>query len=184
MKVGGVFIDNRSTSAVNDSSKKYKQVRLPTIDRRMVNNAVLEAQTRNKMIELQQLGNENINDDYQEKGWQKVGRRNRRYVIGRNEADSGIQAVPKFVSLHVTRLSPNTKPEDLQNMLARQFPEVKCEEHTSKHPELYSSMKVTIKQENFHNAWRKEIWPNGAIVSRFLTRKRTHLDPLESAPQY
>ena len=57
----------------------------------------------------------------------------------------------------MTRLSPDTQPDDLKKYLEAKFPEVICEEHESKRPELYKSMKVSIKQEHYKEAWKKDV---------------------------
>ncbi|KAG5883414.1 hypothetical protein JTB14_031302 [Gonioctena quinquepunctata] len=67
---------------------------------------------------------------------------------------------------------PNTEPDELKKMLEPNFPEVLCERHNSKHPDLYTSMKVTIKHENLRKAWKGEVWPNGALVSNFLWKRK------------
>ncbi|KAG5889775.1 hypothetical protein JTB14_036391 [Gonioctena quinquepunctata] len=66
-----------------------------------------------------------------------------------------------MVTLHVTRLKPNTKPNELKKFLEKSLPDIQCEPHTSKRPDIYSSMRITIKREDFKNAWRREVWPNG-----------------------
>ncbi|CAG9817124.1 unnamed protein product [Phaedon cochleariae] len=106
--------------------------------------AVSNAQSANKLNELQNLGNED------EEHWEKVEPRrsrnnNRRFVVGRNDENTGISTVAKLVSLHVTRLHPTTKPDDLKKILINNFPEGSCKSHMSKHPELYASMKITYK---------------------------------------
>ena len=138
-------------------------------DPKSVQNAIMEANQRNIMQEMQQLGKEQ-----DENGWKVAGRRNnrRRFFVGRGADTMNVKTIPKFYSLHVTRLAPDTKPEDLQNSLKDIFPEVFCESIQSKHPEIYSSIKVTMNQDNFKKAWNKELWPNGAIVSRFFTKRR------------
>lgn len=78
-------------------------------------------------------------------------RRDRKFVVGQNKDNEGIQGVPKFVSLHVTRLAPKTEPEELKQFLKDKFPEVTCESLVSKHPYMYKSMKVSISQENLKN---------------------------------
>ncbi|KAG5872589.1 hypothetical protein JTB14_029707 [Gonioctena quinquepunctata] len=138
-----------------------------------VNTAIVTAEATNKMRDIQDLG---INSDEQK--WEKVSYRkhfknNRRYMVGGNEEISGISTLPKVISLHVTRFTSNTNSDDLKKVLVKHFPEVGCEEHPSKLPDLYASMKVTIKQENFSRTWQREIWPSGALVSRFFGKKRT-----------
>lgn len=113
--------------------------------------------------------------------WIKVKpRRHRNFVVGQCNEAGTIQTVPKFVSLHVTRLHPNTKTSDLVDILKNKFPDVSCEVHASKYPDKYASMKITIRQENLKDAWKREVWPSGAIVSRFFAKKRVltqQIDP-------
>ncbi|KAG5885474.1 hypothetical protein JTB14_005065 [Gonioctena quinquepunctata] len=53
-------------------------------------------------------------------------------------------------------LKPNTEPDKLKEMLETEVPEVICDKHISKYPEIYTSMKVTIRQENLSKAWRNK----------------------------
>lgn len=134
-----------------------------------VNTAVLSAQTANKMRYIQDLTKEEI-----EEGWEKPKqRRNRRYVVGgNNNRNVDIQTVPKYVSFHVTRLGPATKPEDLERFIQEKFPEARCEEHQSKRPDLYKSMKVSVMQKHAREAWKRDAWPPGAVVSRFFAQHK------------
>ncbi|CAG9820029.1 unnamed protein product [Phaedon cochleariae] len=123
---------------------------------RGVNAAISKAQSSNKMKEILDLENKEGDDD----GWEKVvnrrmPRKSRKFVVGGNEENTGVTTIAKYTSLHVTRLNPSTEPDDLKKILMANFPEVTCEKHQSKHPELYASMKVTIKQEHFAKAWKR-----------------------------
>ncbi|KAG5866057.1 hypothetical protein JTB14_010488 [Gonioctena quinquepunctata] len=138
-----------------------------------VNTAILTAEATNKMRDIQDLGTNLDEQKWEKVSYRKHFKNNRRYMVGGNEEISGISTIPKVISLHVTRLTPNTNSDDLKKVLVKHFPEVVCEEHPSKLPDLYASMKVTIKQENFSRAWKREIWPSGALVSRFFVKKRT-----------
>lgn len=165
----------RQTSAASTSTSMGKQNINKQISNQEVGAAILEVQSRNllnNLINIQQPIEENPPSQDRD-GWEyPKSRKRRRFVVGKNENITEVRGVPRHVSLHVTRLSPSTKPEDLKNMLLDHFPEVICESHISKQPTLYASMKVTIKQEHFREAWRKEVWPNGALVSRFLVKRR------------
>lgn len=148
-------------------SPKGNEPKLQQFSSNSVKTAIMEAQTALKMKNIQHLSGQN--DD-----WKVQKRRqSRRFVVGGNNDEAiEIKAIPKYVSLHVTRLRPDTKPEELKKMLLDEFPEVQCENHLSKFPELYTSMKVTIKQEHFKKAWRRSVWPEGALVSKFFAPKR------------
>lgn len=155
--------NNRNTITIGQTNSK--------IGPEQVKTAIHRAQIANKIQELQ-----NINDDIGRNdggGWQTQGRRRRRFVVGRNESTTSISTVPKLAYLHVSRLAPTTKPDDLKKMLSVTFPDVLCEAHPSKHPDIYTSVKVTIQQKDLKNAWRRDIWPLGAIVSPFFQKRRT-----------
>lgn len=109
--------------------------------------------------------------------WKQVQRRNRgrRGLVGNSGSYSSVQTVPRMASLHVTRLSPTTKAEDLKSILQKDFPEVLCEEITSKHPTIYKSFKVTMRKDSLSRAWKREIWPDGAFVTHFLVRQKGKL---------
>lgn len=163
------IIISKQNSNLNSQKQNNNKA---TFSMKTVNAAITEAHTANKMREIQLLGNSEPRDE-NSRDWQiSRPRRTRRFVVGRNDDNNQVQAVPKFTSLHVTRLAPGTKPEQLQDFLEPNFTDVKCEEHVSKHPDIYSSMKVTIKQDDFRNAWKREVWPSGAIVSRFFMKRR------------
>lgn len=91
--------------------------------------------------------------------------RGRRFLVGHNTDDAHkIQTIPRSIALHVTRLHPDTKPDDLRRLLKGKFPEVECVSHPSQFPEKYASMKVSILKENFAEAWKRESLPKGVLV--------------------
>lgn len=173
-KSGKIKIKDPSTANnnVNNNNKNNKQA----ISADQVSLAMYEAeqlQKTNEILNLREVSAQNNNNNNNNSDWQTVEKRkSRRFVVGHNRDLSHIQTIPKYVSLHVTRLHPKTKPEDLQNVLKEKFSEVECELHNSKHPDKYASMKVTIRQDNFKDAWKRDTWPEGSIVSRFFTKKR------------
>lgn len=83
-----------------------------------------------------------------------------------------LQGVPKTVSLHVYRLTPNTSVDQVVQFLKPHFPEVSCEKLASKYPDVYSSFKVNIFANNFDAAMDPTIWPNNACVRRFLYHRQ------------
>ncbi|CAH0561696.1 unnamed protein product [Brassicogethes aeneus] len=131
------------------------------IEKKGVNSGILQAQASLKMQELINLVADPHsacnNDDWQTVHGRKKGRK---FMVGNNKTTNGIQTIPRYVSLHISRLAPDTRPAVLQSILQPIFKDVKCEEHISKHPEVYGSMKVTIRKEELQKAWKREIWPN------------------------
>lgn len=79
-----------------------------------------------------------------------------------------LQGVPRSISLHVYRLSPDTTSEQVTSFLKDKFPEVKCEKLTSKHPDEYSSFRVDVHQTNYEKALDPNLWPVNTCVRRFL----------------
>ncbi|KAJ4440753.1 hypothetical protein ANN_08977, partial [Periplaneta americana] len=109
--------------------------------------------------------------------WSEVVRKKtkRITVIGKkanNDASvSKLHGVPKYVPLHVYRLAPETKTDEVIEFIKPSFPEVKVEKLTSRHPELYSSFKVDIYAENIDYALDSLIWPENSCIRRFLCSK-------------
>ncbi|KAG5871326.1 hypothetical protein JTB14_034349 [Gonioctena quinquepunctata] len=148
-----------------------------------VGAAILEVQSQNVLNNVQQLAEGNAKPQNEDSWESAKKRKRRRFVVEKNENVTEVQGVPAYVSLHVTQLSPSTEPENLRSVLLKYFPEITCESPTSKQPILYASMKVTIKQEHFREAWRREIWPNGALLSRFLSKRRNLSQIQDTVPQ-
>nr|CAH7751745.1 unnamed protein product [Callosobruchus chinensis] len=112
----------------------------------------------------------------QQSEWQTVNRRKpqkprQSLVVGNKDCDK-IKGVPKYVDLHVSRISPETSKEDLYQLLKEEFPEIKCETLNSKNPGIYSSFKVSIYGSNFLRAMNPNLWPLGACINRFLYRRQ------------
>lgn len=99
-----------------------------------------------------------------------------------NNTEVTIKGVPKFAELHVHRIDINTTAEKLSSRLKPSFPEVECESITSKHPELYTSYKVKIFEDNFEKAMTPEVWPSGACISRLFTSRKLKHDNLRFKP--
>lgn len=142
-----------------------------------VNAGIAQVQANLKLNEVLNLGaNATDRKEHEnENGWTEV-RRNRpkrRFVIGGNNDNmKAIQTVPKMVTLHVSRLQPDVNINEFETLVKSKFSEAKCEPHVSRYPEVYSSVKVTIKQTNLKDAWKKEAWPEGALVSIFRNRRK------------
>lgn len=96
----------------------------------------------------------------------------RRNVIIGTDRNTSLEAVPKFVSLHVYRLKPEITVSELTELLKPHFPEVKCETLQSRHPKIYSSFKVNIFSKHFSKAMDSSLWPYGTCVSRFFSKRK------------
>nr|CAI5859050.1 unnamed protein product [Callosobruchus analis] len=110
----------------------------------------------------------------QQSEWQIVNRRKlykprQSLVVGNKDCDM-IKGVPKYVDLHVSRISPEISKEVLYQLLKEEFPEIKCETLNSKNAGIYSSFRVSIYGSNLSRAMNHNSWPLGACINRFLYR--------------
>lgn len=173
---------------IDSNSKDNKNITRSIFSSRQVNAAILEAKSQNVINSVQQL-EENSKEkdiDIVSDGWSQVNRRkNRKFLVGNTDGPCEVETVPRLVALHVTRLKPATKPEDLKKFLEKSLAGVECHAHASKQPEIYGSMKVIIKRELLKDAWKREVWPNGALVSFFVNRgmSATKLNPQSQGPK-
>lgn len=137
-----------------------------------VSTGILLAETRavmDKYVNLTKPDVSTIKNDSSE-DWKSVkSRKHRRSVlVGDNKESSVVKGVPRFVHLHVYRVSPETTAEDLTGMLKVNFPEVVCETLVPRHPGVYASFKVSVFGHNFKTAMNASLWPQGACISRFF----------------
>lgn len=122
-----------------------------------------------------------LNTIISENKWNVAGRKRprRRMVVGvgnASQSETKVKGVPKLIDLHVYRIHPDTTAEDLADMLRPHFEEVVIEAMESKNPDVYSSFKVTIFQDNFEKAMDATSWPKNSCIRRFLNiRKRNDL---------
>lgn len=99
--------------------------------------------------------------------------KNNKWSIMGKATDSNIKAIPKKVSLFVSRINTQTTSSDFISMVKQNFEEAVCTQLQSKHPEYYHSYKVSINAENLEKAKSCDIWPSDAYVSMFFHRKTT-----------
>lgn len=75
----------------------------------------------------------------------KIHNRNR--IKGNNKQFS--IGAPKLVHLHVCRINLKKSALDLQQLLMKYFPDIQYESIRVKYPNLYTSFKVIVHEENF-----------------------------------
>lgn len=113
------------------------------------------------------------NDGWQQVKVRKAGRNRAPAISGTRKLTSNkLKVVARKAFLHVTRLDPATKCEDLVDFIKDIFPEVECEQLQSKHPNSYASFRVAIAVSNIDSALKPDVWPTGVLVSRFFQRRR------------
>lgn len=153
--------------------------RKPTVSKEQVATAIIEEQTRAKCNDYINLTKNKNPVNEKNDQWEKVTynkTRKRPVIVGNNSSievnGKTIKSVPKTTALHVYRVDPTMEVNDLLTILKSYFPEVTCEALTPKHPDLYSSFKVTIHEEDYNKAMNPSIWPSGAYVKPFLQLRR------------
>ena len=185
-----------STSTVHKKPDKTKQnktnfkcIGTPT------NLNVLENKQLKIMNEVININSDNTGktppgDDLQVKSlpsktgndWQQIKqnkkKRNNSTIIGNSDNCGSIKAIPKYINLHVYRLSPETTEEHLKTHLKNDFPEVVCEKMTSKYPNLYSSFKISVFEDNSQEVMNPNMWPAGTCINRFLFLRHKNNKPL------
>lgn len=102
----------------------------------------------------------------------KPRRRINRPVIGGRAADGGeciLKAAVAYDCWHVFKLDPQTTVEDLSRYLENSAcTEVGVEQLKSRHPDSYSSFKVTTSQTDRDKIRDSNFWPAGVCVNRFF----------------
>nr|CAI5826163.1 unnamed protein product [Callosobruchus analis] len=104
----------------------------------------------------------------QQSEWQTVNRRKpqkprQSLVVGNKDCDK-IKGVPKYVDLHVSKISPETSKEDLYQLLKEEFPEIKCETLNSKNP-----VETGVKSNSVDN-----FYIEGYYLATFYCRPHKH----------
>ncbi|KAK5643021.1 hypothetical protein RI129_009188 [Pyrocoelia pectoralis] len=107
-------------------------------------------------------------------GWQQQkSRRNRANTLttGTGNGESSLKGVIKKIHFHVSRLHPNTNANDVKTHLANHsISDAAVEQVDSKHPQLYTSFKVSVLPEFKENILTPTNWPLGICINRFLWR--------------
>lgn len=102
----------------------------------------------------------------------KSTRRSTKRIIGIGKGENiTIKSAPKYGHLHVCKLHPTLKTEDLTTYLKMNgFEDIKCEKLESNRPEEYSSFKISVQEGDFEKIKNPEIWPEGTCINNFLFR--------------
>lgn len=116
-----------------------------------------------------------VNDEIKDSGWSVVTKK-RKFkqldaIQGSNKNSSSIKGVASYSHLHVYRLDPTLKPEQIVSYLESQdVIGSKCEQLNSKFPEIYSSFKVSVPEKYLNEVMKPEKWPENVRVNRFFER--------------
>lgn len=83
-----------------------------------------------------------------------------------------LKGVPRLGFIHVSKLDPATTPDAVETYLKQIVPGCRCEQLDSKHPDVYSSFKITVPYDNITQVMNPSIWPTGARLDRFFHGRR------------
>lgn len=99
-------------------------------------------------------------------------RRNKDLIVGKMKNDALFKGVTKYDNYHVFNCEPNLTPEQLKSYLIDdvKIPEVDCQKMDSKHPERYSSFKVSVPNNYTNDLINPEIWPEYVCINKFENR--------------
>lgn len=102
--------------------------------------------------------------------------RREKLIVGRRK-DCDLKAAPKKAYLLVKRLSKNTTVDALKKYLMKDFPEVNCELLNNDFDTSNPRFKVCVDLENLEKIRDADIWPSGALITRFFhpSRERSRL---------
>lgn len=93
-------------------------------------------------------------------------------IRGSSEHQSVLKGAPRVTSLHLTRLDPGTKAEDVQKFSSQICQIIQCVQLTSKFPEAYSSFKLTVAYEDVDMLLNPDLWPKGTLIQKFFHRRQ------------
>lgn len=154
-------------TANNTSKNKKKQVTSPSVQK-----IDLTEETKSES-----LSNKNRAEL---KNWTAVTKKSNRkstIICGSNNTETVIKGVVKYAHLHVFRLAPTVTEDNLKDYLtSKGIDKLKCEKLISKHPDDYSSFKVSVPMDMLERVKQPTMWPENVCVNRFfhhLTRNPT-----------
>ena len=150
---------------------------------KMTNPNHTTKQKQIKQINTPDIRNADTDNSRKESEWNEVRIRQRKssqrvpQVVGTNTQFPSIKVAPKKAFIYVSRLAPGTSAAEVCGLLKSKFPETTCQELDSKHPEFYTSFKVTVDLHNFNSALDANNWPSGCYVTRYFHRATTRQTP-------
>lgn len=164
------------------SNNKVASSNLPEADKEDIVNVVTTEEVSN-------TNSVNVPNDTSSPNWSTV--RNRRqsknkspskpkFLIGTaNCDDKSFTAAKKIkkIDLHLTRVKPSASTEDITTHITKQL-ESRCInvkfdiiKLNSKHPEYYSSFKVTAEGEEVNCMYLNDFWPENVKFRKFYEHK-------------
>ncbi|XP_015833986.2 uncharacterized protein LOC103312450 [Tribolium castaneum] len=104
------------------------------------------------------------------------GATRKKSMIG-SSASTVLKSVPKSAHLHLSRLDPDTKVENILDYIKPHVSKANCERLQSKNPTLYSSFKLSVPLGELEQVMNSSIWPCGVTINRFFFRRPQNNNP-------
>lgn len=98
-------------------------------------------------------------------------------IAGNPSNNGGLTAVPKPVSVFVSRLAPETTVDQVSAHISLKLGDrtmAKVKKLTGKNRPV-SSFKIDVSRDLVHSILRREIWPDGAFVGIFEDRSNSNI---------
>ena len=162
-------IDKTHHDTLNDSFKNSLKSAETTLNKTVSN--VLNKTVDNKIsLKSGNIANQQVSENFKNPSptehkdqtsdlWSTVVKRknNIRHTVIGNKTNIGasavkIQGVPRVTSLHVYRMIPSTTTGQLEEFLKPNLSILKCEKLNSRNPDIYSSFKIDILEEQLEYA--------------------------------
>lgn len=133
-----------------------------------------------------------IEDNNSKEGTWEIQRSQRRQtrgykdiIVGKLKNDELFKGVTKYNDYHVFNCEPRLTPEQLKSYLIDnvKIPEVECQKMESKHPDRYSSFKISVPTNYAKELTNPEIWPEYICINKFENRfLRTRASKINAQP--
>ena len=163
-----VIVQSNNTSIIN----KDQNEGLPLQHQPIPYKAMLtrETSTSNSQGLVEQ--NTKTEDGFKE----VISRKKQRRLSTVNGAstNTNLKGACKYRHYHLYRLNPETTEADIvKHVKMTNNTDVKCEKLISKHPDEYSSFKISVIEGQHEFMENADTWPQGARINRFLFRIST-----------
>ncbi len=113
---------------------------------------------------------------------------------GNNNDGFAIARVVKRSSIHLTRINPKITDEQISNFIENNLvslsllkenisPGIKVAKLQSRHPDTYSSFKITMDSLYFKDLLEPNFWPKGVAVRKFFNEYTRRLSSTQKLPK-
>lgn len=159
---------NTSTKSIDKKSMGQKQEKYP----RQNFTATRRVEDKDEMMNTgdEKKDKQEVVDvwEFQRNQKRRINK-NEKTVTGTLKQENTFKGVTRFFDYHVYNCEPQLTVEELRNYIKNDIliPEVTCEKMNSKHPERYSSFKVSVPVNYIDNFKNPNVWPEHVCVNKF-----------------